>query len=211
MTIRVAVIEDHLLVLQAVSDALEEYPGIEVVAADTGQADALRLIRETQPDVVILDVGVRIRDLDPVTTVEMIKRTCPAVEVLALVSCGDAIFVREIIEAGVRGYLSKNDEQILSLGTVVCNIIGGKRVYSQDVIERYLDLSNPVLTPQELAVLRLAAEGLSNSTIAERLAVSCRTARNYMSAIYSKLGISHKAGLNLRVYAINRAKQLGLL
>lgn len=204
-------IEDHLLVQEAVSTALKAHSDIEIVASDTGEADFLRLIRETRPDVVIFDVGVGMHDPDPVAAVEAIRRTSPRTEVLALVGRGDGLFVRGIIEAGARGCLLKDDEQILSLGAVVRRISRGERVYSQEAMEMYFDLSNVDLRPQELTILDLVADGLSNVAIAERLGISSSTVRNCLSAVYAKLGTSQEAGVNPRVDAINRARQLGLL
>jgi DNA-binding NarL/FixJ family response regulator len=84
VAIRVAVIGDQLLVLQAVSATLRVNPDVQVVASDTGDAYLLRLVRETRPNVVILDVSVRVGDLDPVIAVETLKRACPTIQILAL-------------------------------------------------------------------------------------------------------------------------------
>ena len=211
MTIRVAVIEEHLLVLQALSAMLRAHPVIEVVAACTDGSDCLRLVKQARPDVVIFDFVSRTRKLDPVAAVDVLKRTCPGVEILALLDRDDGVSVRGIIEAGARGCLLRDDEHVLSLAEVACRIAAGERVYSQEVVERYFDLPDTALTPQELAMLRLASEGMSNNAIAERLVMASSTVRNRISSIYGKLGTSREAGVNPRVHAINKARQLGLL
>jgi DNA-binding NarL/FixJ family response regulator len=211
MTVRIAVIGNHLLALQAVSAMLSGNPDIEVVTRDTDEANLLRVTRETRPDIAMVDFSVRARDLDPITTVEALKQACPTVEILALISHDDSASVRGIIDAGVQGCLFSNDEQLLSLGTVLRRIARGKRVYSQAVLEEYLNRSYCAFTPHQLAVLRLVAEGLSNQAIAIRLAISSQTVRNHLHNIYARLGISSKTGINPRVDAINRVRRLGLI
>ena len=211
MAIRVVLIEDQLLVLEGMKAALGNHPAIEVVATITGQDDALRLIRETRPDVVVLDLDVKGADLVSATEIATLECICPKVRVLVLVGRDDAFLVRELIDAGVRGCLFGSDEETLSLGTVVCQIFEGEPVYSRKVMAKYIELSKFALAPRELDVLRLADEGLLNERIAEHLAISSSTVRNYLSAAYTKLGISQKAGMNSRVCALNRARRLGFL
>jgi two-component system response regulator DesR len=211
MTVRVAVIGNHLLALQAVSLMLRGSPDIEVVTRDTGEADLLRVTRETRPDIAIIDFSVRARDLDPGMAVEALKRACPTVEILALISHDDSALVRGIIDAGVQGCLFSNDEQLLSLATVLRGIAGGERTYSRAVLEGYLNRSYCALTPHQSVILRLAAEGLSNHSIAERLSVSPKTVRNHLYNIYARLDISSERGMNHRVDAINKARRLGLI
>ena len=123
MTVRVAVIGNHLLALQAVSLMLRGSPDIEVVTRDTGEADLLRVTRETQPDIAIIDFSVRARDLDPSMAIEALKQACPTVQILALIGHDDTASVRGIIDAGVQGCLFSNDEQLLSLDTVLRRIV----------------------------------------------------------------------------------------
>ena len=211
MTVRVAVIGNHLLALQAVSAMLNGNPDIEVVTRDTGEANLLRVTRETRPDIAMIDFSVMARDLDPITIVEALKQACPTVEILALIGHDDSASVRGIIDAGARGCLFSDDEQLLSLSTVLRRIARGERTYSQAVLEGYLNRPYCALTPHQLAVLRLAAEGLSDCTIAKRLAISPQTVRNHLCNTYARLGVSSQTGMNRRVGAINRARRLGLI
>lgn len=211
MAIRVVMIGDHLLVLQAVSAMLKGDPDITVVASDTGRGDLSRLVREARPDVVILDLSVRGNDLDPAATAETLKRGYPAVEILALIGRDDGVFVRGLVDAGVTWCLFNDDERLLSLGTVLRRVSRGERGYSQGIMEMYLDGPRAALTPNELAILRLAAEGLSNHAISKQLMIADKTVRNSLSAVYTKMDISRGNGVNSRVEAINRARELGLL
>jgi DNA-binding NarL/FixJ family response regulator len=211
MAIRIAVIGDHPLALQAMSAVLEGNPDVEVVAIDTSKADLLRLIRQTCPNVVLLDFSVKGRGCDPFTTVENLKRAYPIIRILAVICRDDGILIRGLVHTGVAGCLFNDDEQILDLGTVSCRIARGEQVYSQGMLEKYLDHPRFSLLPHEMAILRLAADGLSNSAIAERLMITHKTVRNNLSKVYAKLGTSHRTGMNPRVDAINRARQLGLL
>ena len=211
MAVRIALIGDHPLVLQAMSAVLEGKPDVEVVATDTSKADLFRLIRQTCPSVVILDFSVRGRGYDPVTTVENLKRAYPIIKILAVICRDDGILIRGLVHTGVAGCLFNDDQQILDLGTVLCRIARGEQVYSQGMLEKYLDHPRFFLLSHELAILRLAAEGLSNSAIAERLMITDKTVRNNLSTVYKKLGTSHRTGMNPRVDTINRARQLGLL
>jgi DNA-binding NarL/FixJ family response regulator len=211
MAIRIAVIGDHILLLQAMSAVLGGNPDIEVVATDTGKTGLLRLIRQTCPNVVLLDFSVRGRGFDPFMTVENLKRAYPIVRILAVICRDDGILIRGLVHTGVAGCLFNDDQQILDLGTVLCSIARGEQVYSQGMLEKYLDHPRFFLLSHELAILRLAAEGLSNSAIAERLMITDRTVRNNLSTVYKKLGTSQRTGMNPRVDAINRARQLGLL
>ena len=210
VTIRVAVIGDHLLVTQAVSAAHMQHPNIEVVATNP-KADFWQRAGEIRPDVAILDASVQASDLDPVVAVEILRRVWPEVEFLVLIRRGDWHVSRDLIEAGARGCLLGNDEQILYLGAVVSRVSRGERTYSPEVVQQYFDFVKFTLTQRQLTVLRLAAEGLSNSAIARRLRLANSTIRNCLSAIYAKLNVSRGAGLNPRVGAINRARRAGLL
>jgi DNA-binding NarL/FixJ family response regulator len=213
MTIRVIVVEDHLLALEAMSVELSKHPDIEIVttaSGDVSTANLLQLIHDNEPHLVILDLSMKVSNLNPFATIPSLQKNCPEVDVLVLIRREDGILVRWLISCKVKGCLFNDDEQTLSLGAVVRKISEGKIAYSQEILERYFQLFELALTPRELDVLGLAGEGLSNSGIAKRLSISSVTIRNHLSNIYAKLGIPQDAGLNVRVCAINIARRLGL-
>jgi DNA-binding NarL/FixJ family response regulator len=214
MAIRVIVIEDHLLALEAMLAALSERPDIEIVATATsgeGAHGLLQLVRDNEPHLVILDFSMRFSNLNPFTAIPALKEHYPEVDVLVLARREDGILVRWLISYKVTGCLFSDDEQIRSLGTVVRKISEGRMVCSQEIVERYFQLFELALTPRELDVLGLVAEGWLNCEIARRLSISPVTVRNHLSNIYAKLDIPQDAGVNPRVCAINVARHLGLL
>jgi DNA-binding NarL/FixJ family response regulator len=213
MTIRVVVVENHLLALKGISAELSQHPEIEVVAVlgnEGGTDDLLQLVHDKDPHLVILDLSLKVSCLDPFETIPALKERCPEVEIVVLIGHEDGILIRWLCSQRVMGCLFNDDERSESLGTVVRKASEGKLVYSQQIVERYFQLFELALTPRELDILYLAGEGLSNLAIAEHLSISRVSIRNHLSRIYAKLGVRQEARLSPRVCAINMARHLGI-
>jgi DNA-binding NarL/FixJ family response regulator len=212
MPIRVAVIEDHPLMLKAIVQELDGQNDIQVVGTAAHGNELPRLVRETDPDVVVLDLGMATGTFEPAAAVKTLRETCPNVQVLVLTGYEDATWVRELIAAGAQGYVLKSDDLSLCLPEGVRKVHAGGRFYSPAATEKYFShASDGPLEDQELALLNLAAQGFSNARIGRELGLSAKTVRNYFAAIYAKLGIKVEKGLHARVAAINKARELGLL
>ena len=213
MTIRVAVVENHLLALKGISAELSQHSEIEVIAAlasGRSTGDLLRLIQDKDPHLIILDLSLKVSCLDPFEIIPTLNERYPEVEIVVLIGHEDGILIRWLVSHKVMGCLFNDDERIQSLGTVVRKVAEGKLIYSQGIMERYFQLFEIALTPRELDVLYLVGEGLSNGEIAKRLSISPVTTRNHLSSIYAKLGVPQEAGLSPRVCAINLARHLGM-
>lgn len=212
MPIRVIAIEDHPLMLKAILQELDNQSDIQVVGTGTHGAELQRMVRETSPDVVILDLGMSEGGFDPVTSVSNLRQVHPNVQILVLTGYDDGIWVRELIAAGARGYVLKSDNLSLCLPDGVRTVHSGRRFYSPAVTEKYFAYEDAtLLRKRELAALRLAAQGLSNAQIGEKLGLSEKTIRNYFSNTYTKLDVQSDKGINRRIAAINKARDLGLL
>lgn len=212
MAIRVVVIEHHLLALRGISAQLAEPPDIQVVATLSGAVqsdDLLGLLQEEKPHLAILDLSLKVARLNPFETIPALKENYPQVRVLALVGRQDGILVRWLVSRRVMGCLFSDDKRIQSLGAVVRKVAEGKLAYSLEIVEGYFHPAGPALTARELDVLYLAAEGLSNGEIGERLSISPVTVRNHLSNVYAKLGVPQDGRFSPRVCAINMARQLG--
>jgi DNA-binding NarL/FixJ family response regulator len=213
MTIRVVVVENHLLALKGISAELDQHSEIEVVAALAGERDTddlLQLVQDKDPHLIILDLSLKVSCLDPLEIIPTLRKAYPEVEIVVLIGHEDWILIRWLLSRKVMGCLFSDDEQIQSLGAVVHKVADGKLTYSQEIVERFFQLFEIALTPRELDVLYLVGEGLSNGEIAERLSISPVTIRNHLSNIYAKLGVPQEAGLSPRVCAINLARHLGM-
>jgi DNA-binding NarL/FixJ family response regulator len=211
--IRVIVIEDHPLMLKAIVQELDAQDDIQVVGTATHGAELHRLARECSPDVVVLDLGMAEGEFEPITAVTALCQAHPNVQVLVLTGYDDQMLVRELIGAGARGYLLKSDDLSLCLPDGVRTLYRGGRFYSPSVTEKYFASADAaVLTGQQLALLQLAARGLSNARIGQELGLSEKTVRNYFSVIYDKLHVQVDGdNVNPRVTAINKAREMGLL
>jgi DNA-binding NarL/FixJ family response regulator len=214
MPIRVIAIEDHPLMLKAIVDELNAQQDIQVVGTAGHGSELSHLVRETSPDVVILDLGMSTGVFEPISAVRSLVQDHPNVRILVLTGYDDDIYVREIVAAGAHGYVLKSDDLSLMLPKGVRTVYEGKRFYSPDVLEKLFSKQKGEVTSlneQELAILRLAAQGLSNSSIAQSINLSEKRVRNILSSAYIKLDIPETRGINMRVAAINKARDLGLL
>ena len=214
--IRVIVIDDHPIVRAGMRTILESTEGISVVAEGASGAEALGLVRQYQPDVLVLDVNLPDKNGLEVTQ-ELCQRDV-STAILVLTVHDDSQTVFGLLECGAIGYVLK-DEALETLESAVRAAARGESWLSptvaSQVLRRAVDRppSSPTttpsgppgdsdLTPREMEVLVSMAQGLGNPSIAEELVVTKRTVQNHVSNVYSKLGVASRAEAIL--YAIRR-------
>jgi DNA-binding NarL/FixJ family response regulator len=214
MSIRVVVIEDHPLMLKAILGELSSQAGIQVVGSAEHGSELPRLVREKSPDVVILDLGMSSGNFEPISAIHSILQEYPRLRILVLTGYDDEAYIQQSIQAGAYGYVLKSDDLSLTLPKGVRKVYEGKRFYSEGVIDKLFAAQQSQassLSENELAVLRLAAQGLSNASIAQTLHLSEKRVRNLLSSIYAKFGLHESKEIHVRIVAINKARELGLL
>lgn len=183
--IRVLVADDHPLWRKGVSALLEAEPDITVVAEAGDGEEALRIIRDGQIDVALLDM-----EMPRVTGVEVaraVRDGSLAVRVLALSSYDDAAYVSGLLKNGASGYITKDKPSALILEAVRAVARGEGRWFVQP-----MSAEDPAagLSSREREVLALLAEGKANGEIAHVLFISDNTVRNHLANTYAKLGVT---------------------
>jgi DNA-binding NarL/FixJ family response regulator len=196
--IRVVIVDDHPIVRAGMRAVLQSAADICVVAEGACGEDALRLVSEHSPDVLVLDVNLP--GLNGVEVTRRLHRQNTASAILILTVHDDAETIFGLLEAGATGYVLKVDA-LETLATAVRAAAQGESWLSPGVAGKVVrraigEVSVPSpfpLTQREIDVLRLLAQGLDNDAIAERLALTKRTVQNHVSAIYGKLGVTTRA------------------
>ncbi len=196
--IGVFLLDDHEIVRRGVHDLLESEPGIIVVGEAGTAAAALARIPALKPDVAILDV--RLPDGDGVTVCREIRSRMPRVACLMLTSFGDDEALFDAIMAGAAGYVLKQIRGTDLVGAVRA-IASGQSLLDPEAASRVMrrmrdqaQRSDPLsgLTDQERRILELIGEGLTNRQIGERLFLAEKTVKNYVSALFAKLGMERR-------------------
>jgi len=205
--IRVVIVDDHPIVRAGMRMVLRSAPDVSVVAEGASGADALKLVSEYQPDVLVLDVNLP--DLNGVEVMRRLRGQKVATAVLILTIHDDSETVFGLLEAGAIGYVLK-DDALETLASAVRAAARGENWLSpkvaRQVVRRAMGEAKNCpappcpLTPRELDVLRLLAQGLDNDAIALHLSLTRRTVQNHVSAIYGKLGVNSRTEATL--YAI---------
>ncbi|MFO7634148.1 MAG: response regulator transcription factor [Caldilinea sp.] len=196
--IRVLIVDDHAIVRRGIRALLSEAGGFSVVGeVDTGQAAVLAAV-ETQPDVILMDLLMP--GMDGIEATRQITSHQPDTRVLVLTSFAADNKVFPAIKAGAVGYLLK-DSSPDELVRAIHQVHRGEPALHPSIARKLLqEVARPVerepapeaLTPRELAVLRLIAQGLSNQEIADRLVVSEATVRAHVSRILGKLHLASR-------------------
>ena len=209
-TIRVVVADDHQIVRDGLVALLGALDGVEVVGTAADGRDALHVVDETRPDVVVMDI--RMPQLDGIEATRRITARQPGVRVVMLTMNEDDDTVLGAIRAGASGYLLKGSGAEEVLNAVRAAHAGGM-VFGAALADRVAELVTgraappvpfPELTDRERTVLDLLAAGRSNDAIAREVHVSEKTVRNTVSSIYAKLHTRDRAA------AIIKAREAGL-
>jgi DNA-binding NarL/FixJ family response regulator len=204
---RVVVADDQTVVREGIVTLLGLLPGIEVVGAAADGEEAVRLVAEQQPDVVLMDL--RMPRCDGVEATRRIRSEFPGTQVVVLTTYADDDSLFPALRAGARGYLTKDaggDE----IARAIAEVTAGRAGLSPSVQVRVLDALSAVgppagparqrgrelpdgLTTREAEVLALVAEGLSNTEIAARLHVSMATVKTHINNLFAKTGVRDRA------------------
>lgn len=207
MSIRVLLVDDHKIVRDGLRSMLAKQMDIEVVGEAENGRDAISLTRKTQPNVVIMDIGLR--ELNGIDATRQLVAESPGVRVIALSMHSDRRYVAEMLAAGASGYLLK-DSAFDELATAIRAAAEGRVFLSQRVAGVVVDdyvrhlsgeagevrpTAGRTLSAREREVLQLIAEGASTKEIASRLHLSVKTIETYRRQIMGKLDIHNIAGL----------------
>src|SRR5579872_2060936 len=196
--IAVFLMDDHEIVRRGVRDLLEAEPDITVVGEAGTASSALARIPAVKPDVAVLDV--RLPDGDGVTVCREIRSRMPHVACLMLTSFGDDQALFDAIMAGAAGYVLKQIRGTDLVGAVRTVAAGQSMLDPRAASQLMAKLRessgrhNPLadLTDQERKILELIGEGLTNRQIGERIFLAEKTVKNYVSALFAKLGMERR-------------------
>ena len=202
MTVRVLICDDQTVVREGLAAILSTDPEIQVVGLAGNGQDALALVAEMEPDVVLMDLKMPV--LNGVQATQRLQQSHPAVNVLVLTTYADDQWVLDAVRAGAAGYLLKDTRRDLLVSAIkgtaegqsyLDPAIAGKVMQqaatSPEQIRQRLPEAE-ALTEREQEVLALLAQGHSNPEIARRLHLAAGTVRNYVSVIFQKLGVSDR-------------------
>ncbi|MFL9653774.1 response regulator [Streptomyces sp. PB17] len=208
---RVVVADDQTVVREGIVMLLGLLPGVEVVGAAGDGEEAVRLVAELAPDVVLMDL--RMPRCDGVEATRRIRSEHPGTQVVVLTTYADDASVFPALRAGARGYLTKDaggDEIVRAVHGVLSGDAGLAPSIQRRLLERLSESGSEAesapqsrhagppeppdgLTARETEVLVLIAEGLNNTQIASRLQVSTATVKTHINNLFAKTGVKDRA------------------
>ena len=215
--IGVFLVDDHQLVRQGLRTILRGASGIEVVGEASSGEEALALVKEIKPDVILMDI--RMDGTDGFKSMKQIKKVCPNTAFIMLTVYDSELYAAEAIRTGASGYITKDCSRELLVNGIRVVSQGGT-VWQEGILRRATrgipglsgegtgeDATAQIveqLTPRELEILALLAEGYGNKQICTRLNLADITVKKYIKNILTKLGVSN------RTHAALMAVRLGL-
>jgi len=191
---RIMIVDDHEVVRMGMRAAFETEPDLAVVGEASNGAEALAKMPVLDPQLILMDV--RMEKMNGIEACREIKSRYPDVHILMITSYTDDDAVISSILAGASGYLLKHLSRAELLRSIRLVASGHSLIDSnttKQVVERLTQMPGSELTDREREVLALVARGYTNKQIADTLYVSEKTARNHVSHILEKLGLSRRS------------------
>lgn len=200
MAIKILIADDHGVVAEGLKHLIEAQPDMQVVGTVGDGREAVRLAREAQPDVVLMDLSMP--ELNGADATRAILERDPRCRVIVLSMYAEREYVRRALKAGALGYVVKRSAA-KEVVEAIRAVYAGQRYLSPKVADVVIDdytaedKQDPLarLSAREREVLQLLAEGRTGAEIAARLALSQKTVETYRARLVEKLGIRDVAGL----------------
>ncbi|HQG72607.1 response regulator transcription factor, partial [Tenuifilum sp.] len=199
--IRVALVEDHQLVRDGIRSLLTNLPNIEVVAEADCAKTMLNLIEQARPNVLLVDISLP--EISGIELAKLITTNHPGIKVIILSMHTEQEFIFNSLRNGAKGYLHKSIsreelieaiEQVYNGSEYFSNEVSGiilksylRQIKNPERVEEYEDKK---LTPREMEILRMVAQGYSNQLIADKLFISVRTVESHKNHIMQKLELT---------------------
>jgi DNA-binding NarL/FixJ family response regulator len=206
---RMLLVDDHELVAEALRHALDKEPDLEVVGHATTVQQGVQAARDLHPDVVLMDF--HLPDGRGTEATAQIKQERPSIAVVMLTSQADGAVLAAALEAGCSGFVAKS-ANFRELASAIRSVLAGEVRVPSSLLEQLAAYLRPRpaalgsdLTPRELEVLRLLAQGCSTVAIMRELVVSIHTVRNHIRNILTKLNAQS------RLEAVTVAARQGLI
>jgi DNA-binding NarL/FixJ family response regulator len=206
--IRIVLVDDQTLFRKALARLLAETSDLQIVGEAGDGAEAIRMVGEHKPDVVLMDL--QMPTLGGVEATRRLRDEHPEVKVLILTTFETDAYVLEALRAGAAGYVLK-DSPPEAIASSIRAVLSNEKVMSTPIADRVVAMLTGETTPQqyydglttrELQVLKMIAGGMANKQVAFQLKISEKTVRNHISHIYEKLEIYDRAQAVL--YAVRK-------
>lgn len=213
MVIKVLIADDHAIVRTGLRSILLAEPTLQLVGEATGGYEAVKLVAELNPDVLVLDISMP--DLDGISVTKQLKSLYPDLKILILTIHEDKALLREAVRSGASGYILKKAAEPDLIAAIQIVLRGDMYVDPSLVREIIADPPGPInshknsivepLTPRETDVLKLIVQGYTNRQIGGELTISVRTVEGHRANLTSKLGLRN------RVELVRYAREHGFL
>lgn len=201
--IRILIVDDHPVMCSGLSNMLSSQDGMTVIGTCGSGSEALKMVGNHRPDLLLLDV--RMPGMDGIAVLQALQSFKVAPKVVVLTSYEQDELIYRAIRAGAQGYVLKDASEV-DLIAAITVVNAGKRYIPLHIAARLADrMMRADLTPRELQTLELLAKGLTNKQIASNLNLSDYTIRHYVNSIMEKLEVSD------RTEAVATAFRSGLL
>ncbi len=210
--IKVMLVDDQIILAEGIKSVLETSGDIIVCGVAPDGAEAVELAQSAKPDVILMDI--RMPNMNGVAATKRIKEALPACKIIILTTFDDSDYILSAINNGASGYLLK-DIGSTALIDAIRNAHAGDTILPSKIAKKITDAALMVssdreiklkraygLSDREAGIAMMIADGFTNRQIASALKLSDGTARNYISAIYLKLGVEN------RLAAIAKVKEI---
>jgi DNA-binding NarL/FixJ family response regulator len=201
--LRLVLADDHTMVREGLNEVLSLESDLKIVGEAGTGVEAIALVRQLRPDVVILDVEMPQHDV--ITTLRQIRQSSPRTKVIVLTMHDDHNLVRDLLARGAHAFLIKSVSRHELVSAVRSVVLDEQRVVvsvSRESLDRMSDPSSNPLSEREREVLILVARALSNAQIASRLSITEGTVKRHLRNVYTKLSaVSRLDAVNKSVAA----------
>ncbi|MBW8010859.1 MAG: response regulator transcription factor [Chloroflexi bacterium] len=200
--IRILIADDHAIVREGLQLILETVDKFEVVGEAADGAEAIKLITDLKPDVILMDL--RMPRMDGITAIKHIQKDFPDIAVIILTTYNEDKLMLQGLKAGARGYLLKDTGREVLFDTIKV-AARGETLLTSEIINRVLSFTGESqkspnrnsgginLTERENEVLNAVAQGGTSKEIAYNLSITERTVKAHLTSIYNKLGVNSRA------------------